>query len=489
MQLENQDISTSQKIAYGAGFVLASRFASKIMGFLSVLILARYLGVDDFGLYSLVLTFVGFFLFLNDFGVSAIFIRKISSGIKNESEVLGEAAVLKFFLSVLAIAVTLIAAVIFAYSPHLIFLIGIFSITHLFGSLSTIYTGSLQAKLKMFEVAIIELSFSAFYLASAILVWILSLDISMLLVLYVISTLLSFLIAWHYGKKYSKVTLRFSTSSWIGQLKESWPFALTMLFTALYNRIDILMLSKLATVADIGKYSAAFRLTESLYIIPAALTMVLYPIMSKYSNESKEVLTNIHRFAIRYTAYLFIPAAFGATVLASRIMFWIYGAEFLGQDVYIALALLSWSALFLVINLISTNLLYSVFMENRSMCVVLLGIFFNATTNLIFIPVYGFVGAAFTTLLTELLLFIIFNYMVFKKIYRPDLSVFIRSMVAGSIMAAALTQLAFINIVPLILIGAAIYFLVLYLIRGFSKEDFEISRKIAANLNSMAQRK
>ena len=121
MQLENQDISTSQKIAYGAGFVLASRFASKIMGFLSVLILARYLGVDDFGLYSLVLTFVGFFLFLNDFGVSAIFIRKISSGIKNESEVLGEAAVLKFFLSVLAIAVTLIAAVIFAYSPHLIF--------------------------------------------------------------------------------------------------------------------------------------------------------------------------------------------------------------------------------------------------------------------------------------------------------------------------------------------------------------------------------
>jgi O-antigen/teichoic acid export membrane protein len=200
------------------------------------------------------------------------------------------------------------------------------------------------------------------------------------------------------------------------------------------------------------------------------------------------VLINIHKLAFRYIVLLFVPIAFGATLLASRIMFWVYGNEFLGNDVYLTLGLLSFSSLFLFLNLISTNLLNAVFLEKRTMAVILFGILFNVLTNFYFIPKYGFVGAAFTTLLTEILLFFIFIAIIFRKIYKPDFKVFIRPLIAGSVMGFTVMNLLFINIIPLIAIGGAIYFAVLYAIGGFDENDRQIFRKLLVNARSINAR-
>ena len=491
MELNTDATGTAQKIAFGTGFIIASRLVSKVLGLISIFLLARYLGVDNFGNYSLVITFVSFFLFMNDLGVSAVFIRGISSekSTQDAGVLLGDATSLKLLLSFIAIAGTIVFAFVFSYPYEIILLIAIFSATHLFGSLTTIYTGFLQARMKMFEVALLELFLYVFYLVSLLAVIFLGKGLQELLFLYVISTAITMFLAWFYSRKHISVKFRINLNAWKQLLNEGWPFAMTSLFIALYNRVDILMLSKMATAADIGKYSASFRLTEALAIIPGALSLVLFPVMSKYHKESKEVLISIHRFAFKYLAYLFVPIAFGATFLSSRIIFWIYGNEFLGTDTYASLAILSWSALFLFMNLISMNLLNAMFMEKKTMSIILFGIFFNVALNFLLIPKYGFVGAAFTTLLTEIALFFIFIYMIFRSVYKVQLTVFIRPLVSGVIMGVAVVNLAFLNIIPLIALGAVVYFAALFALGGFGKEDYEIFSKVTGQLKNYFSKK
>ncbi len=100
------------------------------------------------------------------------------------------------------------------------------------------------------------------------------------------------------------------------------------------------------------------------------------------------------------------------------------------------------------------------------------GMLFNIGSNLIFIPKYSYIGAAGTTVATELLVVLLTMFLISRTInYFPSFKRILKSIFATLIMAGFLYLFREWNLFLLMGGGMIVYFGVLYLIKGVKKEE------------------
>ena len=80
--------------------------------------------------------------------------------------------------------------------------------------------------------------------------------------------------------------LRWNGRFFLVILKQSAPFALLVLLMASYNRIDPILLRRLASDADAGIYAGAFRILDALTMIAYLVSVVLLPVFSRLCREN-----------------------------------------------------------------------------------------------------------------------------------------------------------------------------------------------------------
>ena len=71
-------------------------------------------------------------------------------------------------------------------------------------------------------------------------------------------------------------------------LARAWPIGASIVVSMLYTRVAIFLLEGLRTSQEVAAYAVALRLIEPLYLIPAALTAVLYPAYAKNAGPRPE---------------------------------------------------------------------------------------------------------------------------------------------------------------------------------------------------------
>jgi len=102
------------------------------------------------------------------------------------------------------------------------------------------------------------------------------------------------------------------------------------------------------------------------------------------------------------------------------------------------------------------------------------GMIFNIVTNLIFIPKYQYIGAAWTTVVTELLVTILMFIFVCKTIrYFPRFNIW-KPLIASVAMAGFVHLFKYWNVFLLVVGALIVYIVTLYLIKGIKKEEIEL---------------
>jgi O-antigen/teichoic acid export membrane protein len=103
----------------------------------------------------------------------------------------------------------------------------------------------------------------------------------------------------------------------------------------------------------------------------------------------------------------------------------------------------------------------------------------NITLNLFLIPIYSYIGSGIATLITEFFLLLIYLYINARNSILPNFKKFLfQPVIASSGMAFFLWQFPEIQLFLKILIAIFIYFTLLIVLKGFSKEDFQILRQL-----------
>jgi O-antigen/teichoic acid export membrane protein len=193
---------------------------------------------------------------------------------------------------------------------------------------------------------------------------------------------------------------RISARRW---LRESWPLFLNQLLQGLFFKVDGLLLPGLAGTAAAGVYAAAYKVSEGAGIVSSSFTLALFPRLSRGTDP-----TEAYRLALRLLFQVAFPLAAGTALLADPIIAVVGGREYL-PDSAVALAILICYLPLSYANGLTQYLLISAGRQRLLTTAFVAALVFNLVANLLLIPRYGYVGAAWVTVASELVLLIPFQ--------------------------------------------------------------------------------
>lgn len=233
----------------------------------------------------------------------------------------------------------------------------------------------------------------------------------------------------------------------------------------------------------VGIYSAAYNIGAIIVFFGAPLQIILFPTISKLYEEGKEeVMKTYLAYSLRYFLLFAIPALFGLSILSRQLLLIMTSPEFVAQGAVI-LPIVAVGTLFFglygsifawILTVVKRTKLIFVFVSVAALS--------NLILNIIFIPVYGIIAAAITTFIAYVILIALTVYFSREYIKFGVPYGFIgKSVLASLVMALIIywTNPAGVFYVGLmILVGAGVYFGVLALLKGFGKEEVEVIKNM-----------
>lgn len=234
--------------------------------------------------------------------------------------------------------------------------------------------------------------------------------------------------------------------------------------------------------ASVGIYSAGYNL-GSLMIMPAAiLGFVLPPTLSKLYDEGRmnEVKTHLS-YSLKYSLAIAIPFVFGAAILSQPVLRLFSTPEIASQG-YLILPIVALSILVFAFGSVINHIIILVKKTKISGAAWTIAAVVNLGLNILVVPRIGILGAAITTLFTYLMAEGILIYYSFKEFkFSIDWHFIIKSLIASAIMSLAVWSMhpeSHLATVTTVVVGVVIYGVVLFLLRGFKKEEFKFFRTL-----------
>ena len=470
-------VSTVQRVARNTGVVIVGDVLFKIISIVVIIYLARYLGTGVFGKYSFVFAYLAFFNIITDLGLQQILVREMARDSEITPKLIGNAYVIRLILTAFAMGLSMIIITVMAYPTDTTTYVYIATFTLLFISFSDFYRTIFEANLRM-EYSVVSKLVSKF-LSAALILWIIFSHgtLMQIILAIVFSEMIKTAINFLFTRKIVSPRFEIDFGLWKYLFTAALPLALTSVMWVIYHQIDIVMLSVMQGDAPVGLYSAAYRLCNPLLIIPAALMMSLFPVMSEAFKSSKEKIIKSYALGVRYLIIIMLPIAIGVTLLSDGLILLIYGHEFTGSTT--ALQILIWSILLGGINLVFLNLLVSIDRQKLNTLSVGICAIVNIFLNLILIPVLSYNGAAIATIMTNVVLFIVAFYFVSKYLQvLPLHKILIKPAIGALIMGAFVYYFIDVNIFLLVPLAGVVYLVILIALKTFTGEDWDIVKKI-----------
>lgn len=186
-------------------------------------------------------------------------------------------------------------------------------------------------------------------------------------------------------------------------LGRSWPLIASGLAVALYGRIDQVMIASITgSTSETAIYAASATIAELWYFVPTAIITVLQVDVlatkstdPRFRNKTKQLLNSVAAIC-----FVICLAMTGAAWPALRIL---YGTEYTSAESVTSVIVLSWGGFFALMGAARAPWLIAQDLQRFSMYCLVAGCVFNIVANTVAIPVYGMVGAAVATLLSQIL--------------------------------------------------------------------------------------
>jgi O-antigen/teichoic acid export membrane protein len=384
------------------GWMFFGQMFSLLVSFFIGAWLARYLGPENYGVLSYAVAFVGLFGFISSLGVDGILNRELVKYPEKRDELLGTSFRLKLIGGVAALILCVVSAFIFKTDPLIRLLIILFSFTFILQAInviSTYFQAEVRSKNNV-RAQIIATIISSFLKIAVIL---LDKGVIWIMVVYVLDSLWQGI--W-FVRAYNKFGLKIKTWKFNNNLareilKNSWPLMLASAAGFIFLRIDQVMIGAMMGNYEVGLYAAAVKLVEVWYFIPGIICASLFPAIINAKKTSIEVykrrLINLFILMAVISIIIAIPISF----LAKPIIYVLFGNGYL-ESVNI-LRIYIWSSFGMFLGwatgqyLMSENFVKIIFWLN------FLAMATNVVLNLIFIPDFGLLGAAWATFISYLI--------------------------------------------------------------------------------------
>lgn len=466
-------MSLTRKIAHNTAWQVSGKLLGLGLSLVTAGLVMRYLGTQGWGQYTTILAFLQIFGIVMDFGLYIILIKKIAKIDEESGELVNNIFTLRLISGIIFLGIAPVIVLFFPYAP--IVKLGVLFTTffYLFISLNQLLSAVFQKFLATYWIAIAEvIGKTVLFVSSLIFIY---LDFNLLWIMgaLVLGSGMNFLTNFIASRRYFKIRLRFNAKIWKQTIKEAWPVALSIAFSLIYFKGDTVILSWFRPETEVGIYGAPYKMLEVLVTFPAMFIGLVLPVISKAWQEKRiDDFKKILQKAFDFLVLIAVPMVFGCVILAEPMMVLLGGKEFIASAPVLQILVFATAAIFL-----ATLFSYLVVAVDKQK-VMLWGFGAVAFTSLFvylyLIPKYSYWAAAWTTVYSEIAVLIIAFTIVYRttKVF-PKMIIILKSLFAGAVMGLVLYWLVDFNLFFLIILGALIYTVALYLVKGISKQQIQ----------------
>ena len=471
-----------RKIAYNTVISTGARLLGVALSLISIGLIARYLGQSGFGSYSLVLAFLYIFDSLADLGLYSLMVREISKSDVDEKKVASNILTIRIVALLVFMGIASIIVWFFPYPAQVKNSVIIASISFIFLSIGQVLMGIFQKYLRTDKSALADVLGRVAQLILVIIIMKFNLGFYSIMLALVISGLINLSLLIVFARKYVHFSLQFDFAYWKKLIRATIPIAASIVLTLVYFKIDSVFLSlpminrySPNIMSDVGIYGIAYKILEGLIFFPAMFVGLIMPLLSQSAFVDLEKFKKVFQKTLDILIIFIVPLVIGLIMLSSQIVLLIGGSDFIASGPVLNILALAIGLIFL--GSLFGNSIIALDKQKKGAWIYFWGMIFNIVINLIIIPKYRYIGAAWTTTATELLVTIMMFILISKTIkYLPKFRL-IRPLIAGVCMAGFLYTLKGWSIFLLVLGGLIIYLVVLYLIKGIKKEEILLLTK------------
>lgn len=463
-------MNTPQRIAKNTLSLLISGAVSQLLLFVSLVYLARVLGADNFGKISLANAIVIYFTIFANLGLPLLGTREIARDRNRIGDYFSNILMLRACLAVLSFSF-LLALILLLNKPdevkELIFLYGI---GILFSPLSIDWV--FQGIEKMEYIGLGKILSAAAFVATVLIV-VKGPEHLLLVPCFQIaaSLLASSVLIVIFIKTVAKMPFKITLNAGQRLLREALPLGISIILIQTIYHIDTVMIGFMRSNAEVGYYNAAYKIILPLIMVGSIYFDATFPVMSNYYKSSLDSLNKLQSFNTKLMTVIAVPLAVGGTFLAFPLMKLIYGPEY--NNGARSLQILIWVVALIYLNMIYARGMWACNKQDAYVKIVLCQAMTNVLLNCVLIPCFGIVGAAISTVASELL-GLFFYYREFNKVVHvPAFKHIYKPLIATAIMTPTLVLAKSFNILFVIALSTLVYFSSLYAIKGITKEEMK----------------
>ncbi len=388
------------KIVDNIGWLFFDRLFRLGVGLFMGAWLARYLGPEQFGLLSFAGAFVGLFGTFAVLGLQNIVVRDLVVHPENANKTMGTAAVLQFLGGVTVFGLTALAIHILRPEDDLVCLMVLILGSGMIfkGTAFTNYWFEARVQSK-YTVWVTNAVFLVMLVVKIVLILLGFPVISFVWVIFAETALMAIamLIVFMWRGPGLRV-LRVGAHRAVVLLRDSWPLILTGVAISIYMKIDQVMLGQMLGDQAVGIYSVAVRISEVWYFIPMAIVASVFPAILDAKKQSDELYRQRLQQLYDLMVGLSFAVAIPMTFLSDNIIVLLFGGAY--QQAGAVLAIHIWASIFVFLGVASGKWFLA---ENRQILSfhrAAIGAALNIALNLILIPKYAVLGAAWATVIS-----------------------------------------------------------------------------------------
>lgn len=470
---------TVQRIAKNTGLLLVSQVISYLLGFVYIMYTARYLKKEGFGVLSFALAITQIFGVLIDLGFGPLIVREVARDKSLASKYLANIGVMKLVLAVITFILVGIVINLLGYPIQTVRVVYLIALSVIFIALTRMLYSIFQAFEKMVYQSLGQILNGVLMLIG--IMYAIRSDFSVIGFAFIYSAA-SFIV---FG--YSLVILRWKFSGpifasganlldidrsfWRRSFQDAWPMAAAVVGIIIYHKIDTVMLSLLKGDAAVGLYNAAYRVSEVSLVIPAMFVTSVFPVMSRYYNDSRDLFISAYGKSVKFLLYIALPMALTVTLLAKPFVNLVFTEEFLKST--IVLQILIWSAAFSYVAMVLGTVLITANKQMLRLKLLVIVLVLDVVLNLIMIPRYSYVGASIATVVTRVVGLFMTAFFLNRSGYKFALGqICLPPLVGLTVSGAFVALLTYFNVNVFVVASICIvlYSLIVCLI-GINKED------------------
>ena len=409
--------------------VLGEGFA-RAFGFVAVILMARRLDPDGFGLVTLGATLVIWFGIVVDSGTEVLNVRDIAREPERFKEIAEPVLGLRLALSAGAVVLLCVAAFFASSATSDRLVLGLFALW-----LPMIAINLRWMVLGIKKAGTVALGNAGGQALFALGVVLLVMDVGDTIKVPLLQALgeltYATIVLVAVGRRFGLVRPRVDLVKWRATLKESGPLMANQLSRAAVYSLSFLVVAIVLGRADVGYLGAAYK---PVLFFSGAMGLFYVSFLSSFSALDQEHQRSLFRRTVAAAAGATVPLALGMCIGATVLVSTVYGSQY--GPAAPALAVLVWVIPVLALNGPYSNALIAGHHQKRLMRNNLIGAIFNVVANCVAVPAAGITGVAVVAVCSEALIL----FLMYRSAVSLDVAPSLESMLRRDRVPATVAQ-------------------------------------------------